>query len=622
MRICLVNREFAPLWGAGIGTYAAQMARAWAGAGHEVHVLGVNHPDAAREGARLFPGVGFHDVDPPLEADERVLWRSDVARRSQAVRRTLARLHAAHPFDYIEFPEYFAEGAMAIRGAACMGELAGATLGVRLHSPDRLCRVLNADPAFGWNRLLTDRLEMESIALADVVISPTASLLDWCRAELERAGGAMRGHAAVVPYPFDMGELSELGEGVEAAGDPARGPEILYFGRLERRKGVDLLIGAFQRLATRGMACSLRLVGGDTATGPGRTSMREHLASRLPRELRDRVAFEDRRERAALGPLIRRVAAGGGLCCFPSRWENFPNVVLEAMALGAPVVCADSSGMAEIVEHGRSGLLFGAGDEARLADALELMLSEHTRRAEMARAARERIAALCDPASVVRATIEAIERGGVRRGDRMTRLPKAGHEPAPAFVWGAASTWQALEEAIERGTSPWLVIRSGTASVNEKLAEVAAARFEADPRLGLVTAHVAGISARESFPPLGLDGTALCALDLSGLAHGAVVRRDALRGLLPLADLASHLSAAAGWTDAAWLLAAALAAAGWGSLVVPEPWIEDGHERAPYAIGPAQHATRVAVVHAFPGLARQGAETAGLLATVLPARGK
>ncbi len=64
MRICLVSHEFAPFHGAGIGTYASLMAAAWAGAGHEVHVLTGAHPGVLEDGPRMRPGVRFHMVDP------------------------------------------------------------------------------------------------------------------------------------------------------------------------------------------------------------------------------------------------------------------------------------------------------------------------------------------------------------------------------------------------------------------------------------------------------------------------------------------------------------------------------------------------------------------------------
>lgn len=621
MRVCLVSREMAPFWGAGIGTYVSSMARAWAGSGHEVHVLGVNEAEAITKGPRLFPGVRFHEVDPLAETDDRVLWRSDVAKRAQQVRRALIRLHAAHRFDYIEFPEYFAEGALAIRGARALGELAGATLGVRLHSPDRLCRELNADPVLGFNRLLTDRLEMESIANADAVISPTASLLEWCREELASHGQAFRGDACVVPYPFDASELS----GPAAVwSDPASGraghrvPEILYFGRIERRKGVDLLIDAFDALIARGVDCTLRLVGADTRTGPGAASMREHLVLRLSASARDRVTFEDRRPRAELIPAILAARASGGCCCFPSRWENFPNVVLEAMALGAPVVCSDAGGMAEIVQHGHSGLLFKSGDADALADALMLTLADRSLRERMASSAAGQVRALCEPARVVALTAEAIDRGRSHRAARALPMLESGPRPVPEVILGAPGAWRDIRRAVEGRESPHVLLRSASATVDPRLGLAAGRILTAYPDVAAVTGFILAPGPRESWPPLGLDRSAVVAADLSGLGSGAIVRCEAIASVLSsIEEGIGSLGPAIGTQGLAWIIAAALASRRWESITLPEPWVSSQSLDQPYAIASPQNRHRMSAASIVERAGALGPDGARLLASVL-----
>ena len=589
MRVCLVSREMAPFWGAGIGTYVASMARAWVGAGHEVHVLGVNDAEAMTKGTRLFPGVRFHAVDPLSEVDERVLWRSDVARRSQQVRRALVRLHAAHRFDFIEFPEYFGEGAMAIRGARLLGELEGAVLGVRLHSPDRLCRALNADPVLGFNRLLTDQLELESFAEADVVISPTGSLLEWCDERVGRVKGSGEegGRAsAVVPYPFDSGEFVRScglspGEGAMAPETLGVEPEILYFGRLERRKGVDLLIDAFGMLVARGVACRLRLVGGDTRTGPGGASMREHLVMRMESGARERVVFEEARARSELGAIVRASMRSGGVCCFPSRWENFPNAVLEAMALGAAVVCSDAGGMSEIVEPGRSGVLFPTGSAADLAEAIEGVLKDRTLRERLGKGAAARVASLCDPARVVEMTVSAV--GSAVGSGRKRSGTNEEARGVPEIVIdrpGAAREIDAIRARAEReGSGGIAVLRAEGVRLDPRMVGAGVRAMRADAGLRMVTAHVTGEGqvtgeGRErSWVPFGLHADALCALDLSGIGAAAVVRVGAIGGA-GVEGVCAAAGVSAEWTS--WIVGALLCDRSVRSWVIPEPWIVDG----------------------------------------------
>lgn len=403
MRVCLVSREFLPFYGAGIGAYALAMARAWArgGAGHETHVLTGRHAGVMEDGPRLCPGVVFHTVEP--EGDG-----YDFERYARGVSRAVASMHAERPFDLIEFPDYWAEGFHAIRERRERGAFAGAVLAVRAHTPTEFARRLNGERT-GWFagrgvRTLM-KMEWEAIAGADLLVSPTRSLLEWSVRAIERGEGAARKvrtrHAgqvrAVVPYAFDMA-WAQGGQKQQATGG---GPIVLYFGRLERRKGVELLVDAAGRLLGRGGDARFVFIGGDTMTGPRGVSMKEHLARRvaaLGAGVSARIEFQPARPRAELAEAIGAATA----CCFPSVWENFPNTCLEAMALGAAVVGSDAGGMAEIIEDGVSGVLFRSGDVDSLVAAIERVLGDKGLSERIGAAAPGRVEELCAPGRVVR----------------------------------------------------------------------------------------------------------------------------------------------------------------------------------------------------------------------------
>lgn len=393
MRIAIVSREVVPFFGAGIGTYVAAMAHAWRYAGHEVHIVSQDHREFAKRGSKELDGATCHGVRVPNSG----YFFSEL---SAGARHTLLKLHARSPFDYIEFPDYFAEGYFAIRGARLNGELAGAVLGVRLHTPTHECRLLNDEGPGGPEIGALEECETAAIRGADVVISPSCSLLSMVR-DRTRFGAPGR----VIPYPFNVGRA------VSAASSstvPTQRPSVLYVGRLERRKGVELLVDAGQQLLRGGHDISFRLIGGDTNTGPHGRSMRSHLVGQIEPQWRDRFAFKSHQLQEEVLWMIRSVALGGGVCCFPSRWENFPNVCLEAMSLGSPVVGSDAGGMSEIIEDGLSGVLFRSGDAKALESALESVLKDEPLRHRLSIEAPRRIAALCDPATVVGQTIDAI----------------------------------------------------------------------------------------------------------------------------------------------------------------------------------------------------------------------
>ncbi len=133
--------------------------------------------------------------------------------------------------------------------------------------------------------------------------------------------------------------------------------------------------------------------------------MREWLERRIQPHHRSRIRFEGPLPREQLRERLVRAA----VCCFPSRWENFPNVCLEAMSLGVPVIGSDAGGMAEIIEDRRSGRIFPAGDVAALAQVLGEVFDASDREA-LGRAAIPRVTDYCDPRSLVTQFEQALAR--------------------------------------------------------------------------------------------------------------------------------------------------------------------------------------------------------------------
>jgi glycosyltransferase involved in cell wall biosynthesis len=88
------------------------------------------------------------------------------------------------------------------------------------------------------------------------------------------------------------------------------------------------------------------------------------------------------------GDELGRAIASADILLHPSRTETFGNVVLEAMAAGLAVVCADADSARCLVENERTGLLYSAKDNAGLLDALAVVVRDADRRRALGRAAR------------------------------------------------------------------------------------------------------------------------------------------------------------------------------------------------------------------------------------------
>ncbi|HEV3080285.1 MAG TPA: glycosyltransferase [Gemmataceae bacterium] len=177
--------------------------------------------------------------------------------------------------------------------------------------------------------------------------------------------------------PFDKNALRH------AAGIPADIPVIGTVGRLNEVKRQDLLLRAFACLRAEYSTSRLLLVG----DGPLRDSLR-NLSVDLG--LADAVHF------AGYQNQPERFLAMMDVFALTSRLEGLPLAILEAWAAGLPVVASAVGGVPDVVEHGRTGLLFASGDQDKLAGLLKEMLLHSDRARRLGEAGRQEVLAKYD----------------------------------------------------------------------------------------------------------------------------------------------------------------------------------------------------------------------------------
>jgi colanic acid/amylovoran biosynthesis glycosyltransferase len=182
----------------------------------------------------------------------------------------------------------------------------------------------------------------------------------------------------------------------QAAGEFA----VLTVARLTQVKGHGVLLKAVRQLRDRGVAIRLTMVG----EGPKR-----HELERLARDLdiASMVTFA-----GAVGrEHVRRYYAEADAFCLSSFAEGVPVVLMEAMAMGLPVVAADVMGVAELVEDNASGLLVRPGRPDLLADALERLVADPDLRRQLGTAGRATVERAFDirrSAAEIHATFEEL----------------------------------------------------------------------------------------------------------------------------------------------------------------------------------------------------------------------
>lgn len=154
-------------------------------------------------------------------------------------------------------------------------------------------------------------------------------------------------------------------------------PHVVTVGRMVRQKHHELFLRAAAGLAARVPGVRFTIVG----DGPLRADL-VRLAARLG--LGDRVTFAG--ERHDVDAIVRSAA----VFWLTSRWEGMPNVVLEALACGVPVVSTAVSGVRELIEPGVQGAIVGLDDESGFVEHTAAWLGDPVTLAAMRAAARER----------------------------------------------------------------------------------------------------------------------------------------------------------------------------------------------------------------------------------------
>ena len=348
MRLLIINYEFPPL-GGGAGNAAACLAREWALAGNSVEIL----------------TGGFRGLPAREERDSYTIRRLPTPRAEQG---------------QCSVPEM-----CMVMAASCIAAVSGP-------KPDLVIAFFSipGGPAAWLLRLLrgvpyivslrggdVPGFDAKNLAALHAITNPLTALI-WrnARAVVGNSAGLcqlaqnfMPGLAVLeIPNGVDTGRF------FPATRKPDGTCELLFVGRLAPQKGVDILLNALALIFT---GWRLRIAG----DGPER----EHLSALATTlGLADRVTFLGWTQRDALPELYR----SADVFVFPSYDEGMPNVVLEALASGLPIVATRIAGNDQLVVDGENGALVPPGNPAAFANALLPVLADRTLRTAMGESSR------------------------------------------------------------------------------------------------------------------------------------------------------------------------------------------------------------------------------------------
>lgn len=232
--------------------------------------------------------------------------------------------------------------------------------------------------------------EKKVIANADRILAATLAELSQLQFLYNCPGGKI----SVIPPGVDIGHFYPIpkDEALEFVGCPPCERMLLFVGRIEALKGLDILLKAIAILRDRKLSdmpsFCLSVIGGDPSVHSEHmsTEMTRLKALRSEYGLQDFVTLLGKRSQDTL-PYYYSAAEA---VIVPSHYESFGMVALEAMACGTPVVASEVGGLAYLVQDGITGFTVPVGDPEALAFSLARLLTEPELRQEMGlRAAKE-----------------------------------------------------------------------------------------------------------------------------------------------------------------------------------------------------------------------------------------
>ncbi len=370
LHIVVFTREYPPGPVNGIGRLIHALAPRLAARGHVVRVMtaGSDHDTVDLE-----EGVWVHRLvarqhEPPAELAVPV----DMWNYAASLRDELERMHDDRPVDVVHVPNWDAEGLAVILS----GKL---PVVLELHTP--MATVSETNPMLfpGRSERVRQVLEMERVCYerAHRVLASSPAIVE----EVETRYGLR----------FRPGTVHVVAHGLPPVAQPltthrvAGAINLLFVGRLERRKGIDTLLDALVPVLHEVPQLVATIVGDDDIPGAGGITYRAAFEAGGGRSSGGRVRFVGRADDRELAAYY----AGCDFLVVPSRYESFGLVLLEAMMLGKPVIAGDAGGMRYIVEDGGNGFRFPPGDVAALAAAIERMAASQRLRERFGRRSRQ-----------------------------------------------------------------------------------------------------------------------------------------------------------------------------------------------------------------------------------------
>lgn len=344
-RVLIVTPDIlGPIRNGGIGTAFAALAQTLAVAGHAVTILYTlgGHSEDGGDIARWtahYAVLGVRFIPIWLERGQPLLDAPHHAWRAYRVYLWLKQHQGDYDLAY--FPEWKGEAYYALQAKRVGLDFAALRLVVVTHSSTTWADSGNHQLPQQFDDLLLEFLERRCVELADVLVSPSRYMLDWMRERGWRWSAPA--HVLQNLMPEAPADAVPAGSTADAAADTAI-TEWVFFGRLERRKGLLVFLEALRQMPLAVRECvQVTFLGKAIATPQfdSLSTIRQRLDG-WPRPLRLLTDYD--RDQA-----LAYLQQPGRVAVIASLVENSPYTVLECVLKRIPFIAADVGGIAELV---------------------------------------------------------------------------------------------------------------------------------------------------------------------------------------------------------------------------------------------------------------------------------
>lgn len=349
MKICVINENYLNKKWDGISAYTHYFAQGLKDSGHEVHII-CRSPDKREEKQ---DNIWIHKIGP--------LWRLDFKKKiekssffqvchAKLIEPIFPLFHTLRTYlkfreidrkygiDIVEAPEVGAEGFW-------LSIFYRRKLVTRFHTPLYLYWTLDK-VSLNLSRRFLNFMEKIQTKRSVLLSSPSQSLAQI----VSEMWQIKKNKIEIIPNPIDL-KQSKNYQKIRDKG------YLLYLGRIERRKGVDVFFKALESVLKKYPELKILFVGGIEGTYD------EGRLKKIPSRINKNLIFVGEINHSQVFSYIR----GAKLVILPSLWENFAYTLLESMSLGKVVIASNCGGFKEVIKDNQNGFLIKPGSYQHLA---------------------------------------------------------------------------------------------------------------------------------------------------------------------------------------------------------------------------------------------------------------